>query len=282
MHWRCPVCAERLEAVGKSWRCANRHSFDQAREGYVNLLLGHRRGSQNPGDSRLMLQSRRAFLDNGYYQPLREKLAEYCVELGAEPGARQARFRLLDAGCGEGYYTGHIAAALRERSPSVSSSVAGIDISRDAARMAARRYPALHIAVASSAELPIEDHRLDLILRVFAPGYAAEVTRTLRPGGHYLTVTPAAAHLYELREQVYDAPRPHDETPDTFAGLTHLRRERLTFAITPVGDDVARLFEMTPYYWQADRQKQLEISALPKLETRAAFHLDLYRSTARV
>ncbi len=280
MHWRCPVCAERLEAVGKSWRCANRHSFDQAREGYVNLLLGHRRNSQSPGDTRMMLQSRRAFLENGYYRPLREKLADYCVELGAEPSGRRTRFTLLDAGCGEGYYTAHIAETLRERNPSISHCVAGIDISRDAARMAARRYPALRIAVASSADLPIEDQRLDLILRVFAPGYAAEVTRTLRPGGHYLAVTPAAAHLYELREQVYDAPRPHDETPDVFAGLTHLRREQLTFAFTPIGEDVVRLFEMTPYYWQANRRKQQEIATLPKLETRAAFHIDLYRRNA--
>ncbi len=274
MYWRCPVCAERLELVGKSWRCANRHGFDQAREGYVNLLLGHRRNSQAPGDNRMMLQSRRAFLEQGHYQPLLDRLIDCCHDLSDG----RADFTCLDAGCGEGYYTGHIAEALRERNPSMASSLAGIDISRDAARMAARRYPALHIAVASSAELPVEDHRLDLILRVFAPGYVTEVTRALRPGGHYLTVTPAAMHLYELREKVYDTPRPHDETPDTLPGLEPPRRESLSFPLRVLGEDVARLFEMTPYYWRADREKQAEIARMTRLDTHAAFHIDLYQA----
>ncbi len=274
MEWRCPVCEQVLAPVEGGLQCVNRHRFDRAREGYVNLLPSHRRHSRQPGDSRMMLRSRRIFLENGYYQALRDHLTERLVGLAAA----RARFTLLDAGCGEGYYTGHIAAELTRRCADTRIEVAGIDVARDAARLAARRYPGIDFAVASSAALPLGQGTLDALLRVFAPGYGDEARRVLRAGGHYLTVTPAAAHLGALRGLLYDHPRPHEDAPESHPGMTHIARETLRFPLRIIGEDVTRLLEMTPYYWQVDRARQQAVSELPELTTEAAFHLDLYRN----
>ncbi len=99
--WRCPLCHEPLKLVGRSFACANRHSFDQAKEGYVNLLRVNRKHSADPGDNKEMLESRRHFLQQGFYAPLAAGLGEAIRQYFPDPSQP---LTLLDAGCGEGYY----------------------------------------------------------------------------------------------------------------------------------------------------------------------------------
>lgn len=173
-------------------RCAAGHAFDLAREGYVNLL-----GQGLPGDSAAMLQARRAFLARGGYAPLASAVAGLLGRhLATWPAAAPA---VLDAGCGEGYYLGGLGSQLAAQDVA-AVRLAGMDIAKEAVRLAARAYPAVAWAVADSwGRLPVADDALAGLLDIFAPRNPAEFARVLAPGGLLLVVIPGPAHLAELR-----------------------------------------------------------------------------------
>ena len=98
-NYRCPLCQQVLSFSDKNFRCSNNHNFDQAKEGYVNLLPVQHKHSKDPGDNKAMVNARRAFLDKGFYQPLIEQLLALYQQYADSNSA------ILDAGCGEGYYT---------------------------------------------------------------------------------------------------------------------------------------------------------------------------------
>jgi len=142
-----------------------------------------------------MLRNRRAFLEAGFYQPLLEH-----VTLWARAACQRgmATPRLLDVGCGEGYYTGGLAAALPER-----AEIWGIDISRAAVQMASKRHKRANFAVASARVLPVMDEVLDLIVVIFGPRQPGEFRRVLRRSGLALIVAPAESHMIEIRHRLY-------------------------------------------------------------------------------
>ena len=90
----CPVCGEVLKLGERQWYCVKGHSFDVARQGYVNLLTVNQKHSKNPGDTRQMVAARKEFLDGGYYEPIVQMLVKWLRATGSGP--------LLDDGCGEG------------------------------------------------------------------------------------------------------------------------------------------------------------------------------------
>ena len=152
----CPVCGKPLTFDDKSARCPKGHSFDRAaRGGYIHLLRQHRRGSADPGDSAEMCQARTRFLSGGWYAPLRAQVAALA---GACSPAD-----VLDAGCGEGWYTQAVLDALP------GARLAGIDLSRYALRHAGRTCPGADFAIASLFDLPLADQSVDLVLHLFAP-----------------------------------------------------------------------------------------------------------------
>lgn len=270
--WRCPLCHEPLNAgVGRSFTCVNRHSFDQAKEGYVNLLLVNRKHSADPGDNKEMLESRRHFLQQGFYAPLAESLAQAIRQYF--PDATQP-LTLLDAGCGEGYYLGKLAQHLGENVQCI-----GTDISRAAMRLAAKQYPAMQFAVASSFELPLADASVDVLVRVFAPAAEAEIARVLKPGGLYLWAYPAAQHLFELRELIYDAPKPHSvEDLPPIEGMVECPALQVSYPVTlPDQASIAALLHMTPYYWSASAEKQAHCQHLVSLDLTVDFAVSVMK-----
>jgi len=224
-----------------------------------------------------MLQHRRHFLDRHFYQPLAHKIAAICEQ---SPAADARNLTLLDTGCGEGYYTHQLQLELQSALTSTQTLwVGGIDISKEAIRMAAKRYHDIQFAVASTAHIPVANHSMDVILRIFAPGTASEVVRCLKPGGHYLTVTPGPAHLHSLRACVYDNPTEHQTQIEHIEGLRLQETQTLNFPLQlESSEDIVNLFSMTPYYWQASREKQEHIFNLKQLDTQADFRINLYRS----
>ncbi len=141
MPFSCPLCHAPLSRHERAFICPQRHQFDIAKEGYVNLLPVQHKRSRDPGDNAEMMQARRAFLDAGHYQPLRDTICSLFEEtLPAEATA------LLDIGCGEGYYTQAFAGVGRAR----GAQTVGLDVSKAAIRAAAKRYPQVMFCVASS------------------------------------------------------------------------------------------------------------------------------------
>ena len=254
MDLRCPHCGEPLTPGERDWVCARGHSFDRARQGYVNLL----RPTRAHGDSVEMLRARRRFLDAGWYAPLAEALA---AEVGAwlrGPGARLplAARALVDCGCGEGYYLSHLASALEDDIHAGGWRLYGFDLARDAVRMAAgRRYPGAGAAlfVANTwDQLPFADAGIGAALVIFAPRNPPELARTVAPGGLLLVVTPAPEHLAEARAALPSllAPEPEKSARlrDALAPAFSLASERaVTFPLALDGEALADLAEMTPH-----------------------------------
>ena len=182
----CPVCSQSLAPSDSSLICADQHSFDIARQGYVNLLGGGARPST--ADTAEMVAAREAFLAIGHYRPIADAVAEAVGDSLSE-----AEGWILDAGAGSGYYL----AAVLERFERLDGLA--LDISKYAARRAARMHERIVSVVADTwGRVPVVSGAVAAVLSVFAPRNAAEFARVLRPGGVLVTVTPTARHLQEL------------------------------------------------------------------------------------
>lgn len=270
--WTCPVCARSLARQGAAYRCTEGHSFDLAREGYLNLLLAHQRKSAAPGDDPAMLQARRAFLDAGHYAPFSRVIGDLLVD------ALPERARVLEVGCGEGYYLRRLAKDWAQRRPQARLAICGLDIAKPAVRLAAKAMPEARWAVASSFRIPVAEQSLHAVLRLFAPGDAAEFLRVLQPGGLLLIATPGPRHLLGLKSLIYDEPRLHAEetpVPQGFELMVRVKvQEKLRLSDKV---DIANLFRMTPFWWRADRVAQDRLLGLERLDTDIEFHLALCR-----
>jgi len=192
---RCPVCRLELTAAAGALVCRNHHSFDLAREGYVNLLRGRKRQPASGGDSPEQLRHRAEFLAAGHFDDIVATIAEYFLKSNMKPIFRE--WRILDAGSGTGHHLARIAESF---APPVLGI--GLDISKEAARQAARRWPMLAFAVADLwTEWPVQDGAIDLIISIFAPKNFPEAARVLRPGGWLAVVHPGEKHMTELRDR---------------------------------------------------------------------------------
>jgi 23S rRNA (guanine745-N1)-methyltransferase len=189
---RCPICRLDLAPSAGVLVCRNRHSFDLARDGYVNLLGGRRRSLVARGDSADQLSHRTAFLEAGHFSPVASAIAWHVAQASTTP--QVDGWRVLDAGCGTGHHLASVSAALRM--PVIGL---GIDIAKTATRRAARQWGELAFAVADIwAEWPVRDEAADLVLSIFAPKNFAEMSRVLRPGGWLALAYPGPDHLAEL------------------------------------------------------------------------------------
>ena len=265
--FRCPVCGAPRAAEGGSYRCAARHSFDIARQGYVNLLTG-KHGTQH-GDNKEMILARRAFLTAGHYAPLCRAVAETAFRYAKD------NCRILDAGCGECYYTAAIAARLAEGG--FHTEVLGMDISREALALGARQNPTLSLAVASIYRLPLGDASMDMVFEVFAPHSGEEYARVLRPRGKLVMVIPGARHLFGLKQVLYRTPYENEVADTALPGFNLLNEESIDYSIClESSEDVWNLFTMTPYFYRTSPADKEKLRAHAPLETEISFKILTY------
>ena len=250
----CPLCSQPLTREEHTYRCPNRHSYDISKEGYTYLLPVNRKNSAAPGDDKGMAAARRDFLSKEYYSPLLNTL---CNEISTLAGDAPV---LLDTGCGEGYYT------------------AGIDISKFILRSAAKRSRDIEFAVASSYHLPVADESIHLLLNCFSPLAADEFRRVLKPGGAFLYVVPAADHLWEMKQVLYDEPYRNEEKLTPYEGFRYEEVIPVDAQITlDSQEDIHNLFQMTPYYWKTSKEGAARLAALEQLTTRISFRIHVFR-----
>lgn len=186
MSFRCPVCSQELKKEQKIWVCPQGHTFDIAAKGYVNLLMSNSSGAKRHGDDRLMINARRDFLSKGFYEPLREALFEALSAEFPRGGT------LLDAGCGECWYTSYFKRRLDEAG--LEPNVLGVDISKYALEKAPKSC-GVERAVASIYKLPVGDGECDALVNIFAPACPQEFSRVLKKDGLFIKAIPLEKHL---------------------------------------------------------------------------------------
>lgn len=269
----CPLCHEPLGQVGSSLRCTNNHSFDRARQGYYHLLPVQNKRSRSPGDDATMVTGRREFLELGHYQPLSEAINQ--LLLSRLPSAKA---RILDCGCGEGYYSARLAEQL-----SNTSELIGLDISKAAVKAASQRSKKCCWVVASSRELPVSTHSQDALLSLFAPLEPMAFQHALKPEGLLLVATTGPDHLLELRQQIYDeVKRSHyDPLPKLTQHFSPIEQKNVSYRfILDSSKAIRQLLAMTPHQWRSSPQAQTKLDNLDKLELTLDINLLLLRAKA--
>ena len=277
-NFKCPSCDQALilqdDTQSRTYRCNNQHSFDLAREGYLNLLLVQHKNSRNPGDSDEMIRSRQRFLNSGYYQPLSDAIVATVAK--AASGSQQT---VLDLGCGEGYYMQQLRIA-SETAPT-KLKLLGMDISKFAVRLAAKRKMDARLAVDSVYNIPLFENRIDTAISVFSPISVEDTARVLKPGGKLIMVGPGAEHLSGLTALIYEQSLPHGGNTASLekaAQFNLLEQLEIKQSIVVRGSDILDLLKMTPYYWHSRPEQQEMLAKLDELETVIHFYINIYQN----
>ena len=259
----CPICGEKLNRADKSYVCPNRHSFDVARQGYVNLLTVQQKHSLNPGDTREQVLSRRAFLEAGFYAPILNTLIETAKELGITGP-------ILDVGCGEGYYSAQLAAAL-------NAELTGFDISKEAVRCAAAKYKGPTWLTATAAHIPVESGSAQLVTSLFALTLPEEFARVLQENGWYFQVLACQDHLLGLKAIIYPELKfkEKDSVPE-LPGFTLQKSVPIRFTFTVEGAQIQNLFSMTPHVFRIGKEGAERLKNTQTLTDTASCVLNIY------
>lgn len=266
----CPVCRQPLFAQEKRYFCPKGHSFDRAKSGYVNLLQNQKSSAKRHGDDRLMVKTRTEFLEKGYYNNLRDRVAELADKY------TEKSVNILDVGCGECFYTQYVADYLENSGKRVS--VCGIDISKDALNAAASRRKDFSLRVGSIYRLPLADNSRDLVLNIFAPHSEKEFRRVLKTGGVYIRAIPLENHLMGLKKAIYDTPYANKVLDFALDGFQIEEVKELKSKIfLDNRRDMDNLFKMTPYYYKTGKREQERFANLDSLETETEFRVIVYK-----
>ena len=260
----CPICGEKLNIRERQYVCPHNHSFDMARQGYVNLLTVQQKHSLNPGDTREQVLSRREFLEAGFYAPIAEALIAEAKSLGISG-------QILDVGCGEGYYSSRLAEAL-------DAPLTGLDISKEAVRCAAAKYKGKQWLCATAAHIPVEDGSVELLTSLFALTLPQEFARVLKQGGYYFQVLAAEDHLLGLKGIIYDKLNFKEKnTVPELPGFELVKSVPIRFSFTVEGQQVQNLFSMTPHVFRIGKAGAERLAKTETLTDTASCVLNVYR-----
>lgn len=253
----CPICGSPLKNVERAAVCENGHSYDYARQGYLNLYL---KQSVDHGDNKAMVQARTGFLSTGSYSFLKQRLVELIASVKPEV--------LVDLGCGEGWYTRDLPACEKY----------GFDLSKEALKHAARLDPGTQYAVASIFHLPLPDTCADAVLTCFAPAAEEEIVRILRTGGYFFFVTPGPDHLMEMKKVLYEVPY-QNELKDLTIQMKLIHTETIAHPFHVNQENLMNLFEMTPYAHRTPAEAIERLRKMDGMDLTAQFVIRTYQKS---
>ncbi|MCP9060018.1 MULTISPECIES: putative RNA methyltransferase [unclassified Streptococcus] len=242
----CPICQENLTLLETSLKCCNRHSFDLAKFGYVNLAPQIK---QSANYNKENFQNRQQILEAGFYQAILEVVSDL---LSNSKNAKT----ILDIGCGEGFYS----RKLQERNP--DKTFYAFDISKDSVQIAAKSEPnwAVNWFVGDLARLPIKDASMDILLDIFSPANYGEFRRVLSKDGVLIKVIPTENHLKEIRQKVQDQLTKKDysnqDVKEHFQeNFTILSSQTASLTKPITAEQLHALLSMTPLLFHVDQSK---------------------------
>ncbi len=263
----CPVCSGAISREENRYICERGHSYDIAKQGYVNLLTSVK-GSTH-GDNREMIEARSRFLSGGFYSPLADEICKLACENFCDGGL------LIDCGCGEGYYTDKVYSALAKRFSRLS--VCGFDISRDAVKYASKRNKDITLLVAGVYHMPMADGCADMLLSVFSPFAREEFLRVLKKGGTLISVIPDKRHLWSLKSALYDTPYENTVAEYEIEGFDFVGESEVKNTITLENGQISDLFMMTPYYYRTRPQDKEKILGRKEMTVETEFQVLVYK-----
>ncbi len=252
----CPICQESLQKEEHRFVCVNNHSFDVAKEGYVNLSRKQKKGQ---GDNKQMVQARTRFLEKDYYAFMRAYVAGLLKTIHTET--------LVDMGCGQGYYTKVFAEQ--------AMLCYGIDASKEAVRYAARHDKKTQYMAGNIFHIPLETSSVDAITALFVPPANQEAWRLLKKDGAYIVVGPGPRHCWQLKEVLYDTPYENPLPKETMKGFRMESRKILTLSHWVT--DLWSLLEMTPYRYNTAYEAMEKIKHHDPMDVTFSFVVTVWR-----
>lgn len=255
--FKCPVCGEEMmfEPLN-TLSCLNKHTFDLAKKGYVNLLLS----SVKTEYGKEMFEARKVMSDKGFYDPMIDTISKLLIVELSKMIADD--ITILDAGCGEGT---HLAQVLRKlkKGTCVSLQGVGIDISKEGIQIAAKNYPEIIWCVADLARIPVRDRQFNMILNILSPANYKEFNRVLHNDGILVKVVPGNSYLKELREIFYD-----ENDKKVYSSEEVIKHFGNNFNIVDIHEvsyefstnkeELESIIKMTPLSWGVTQEKILK------------------------
>jgi 23S rRNA (guanine745-N1)-methyltransferase len=261
----CPLDGLQLQHDGGTLKCERGHSYDIARQGYVNLLPVQQKKSRDPGDSKEMVTARTHFLNAGYYAPVASRLAE----LSLEYTDITTSVSCLDAGCGDGYYLDYFYRYLEQQHDQAAYKLTGLDISKWAIISAAKRNPAITWVVGNNQHPPIGAQSVDILWSIFGFSHAAGFRKMLNNTGKLIRVDAGPDHLIELREIIYPVVRKGCESIDDVMQLDGFRQidsQSLRYQTARIGrQPLSELLLMTPHLYRASHEGKQALSGIEQM-----------------
>lgn len=262
----CPIDGEKLQQVDHQLVCDNGHTFDIARQGYVNLLPVQHKRSKQPGDSKAMVLARQQHLNTGIYQKISDKVTGTVVAHIINDND----VCILDAGCGEGYYFDALLTSLVQEDGNNNLCFIGLDISKEAIIQATKRNQNIAWVVGTNRHPPLAKESVDIILCLFGFISTEGFTNILKPGGKIIMVDAGVGHLSDLREIIY--PEIKTKSASITALAEHpkyslLSTENLQYKAKLYNNQqVNNLLLMTPHFYRASKAGREVASNLKSLD----------------
>ena len=242
----CPICQENLTLLETSLKCCNRHSFDLAKFGYVNLAPQIKQSANYDKEN---FQNRQQILESGFYQAILDAVSDLLA-------SSKTTTTILDIGCGEGFYSRKLQESHSEK------TFYAFDISKDSVQIAAKSEPnwAVNWFVGDLARLPIKDASMDILLDIFSPANYGEFRRVLSKDGILIKVIPTENHLKEIRQKVQDQLTNKDYSNQDIKNhfqehFTILSSQTASLTKTITAEQLQALLSMTPLLFHVDQTK---------------------------